>query len=63
MLDSSIGQYLDLLRAGIYDKKEVLATCAEWENKIEKAYKDNPDKMADEDAVNDYLLNVRRRFW
>jgi hypothetical protein len=42
---------------------EVINECFKWETEVLKAYKENPDKKANLEPVNEFLLKVRKEFW
>lgn len=42
---------------------EVINTCLEWDFKVRDAFAENPNKKTNVEAVNDYLLSVRKAFW
>lgn len=60
------GGHSDWLNAGRRESLtpgEVIDTCMEWELKVREAFSKNSDKQTNVDAVNDYLLSVRKAFW
>lgn len=61
--DTPIYDKLKRFKAGDYEIGEVIQTCYEWQTKVEVAYKQNPDKKADLDKINDFLLRVRKDNW
>lgn len=67
--DTEIGEalkYWKSLGVGDFPENEVgyvIETCYKWENKLKKAYEDNPNKETNTDAVNEFLLKVRKEFW
>lgn len=42
---------------------EVIDVTKEWQEKVEVAYKKNPDKETDMDKINEFLLKVRKDNW
>ncbi len=46
-----------------YGIGEVMDLTARWEQKVEEAYKRNPDKQTNLEPVNDFLLEIRKEFW
>lgn len=42
---------------------EVIQLCLQWEKKVKEAYKNNPDKQVNTDAINEFLLKVRKECW
>lgn len=46
-----------------YDIGEVMSLTEEWEDRFAQAYAANPDKEANLEPVNEYLLMIRERFW
>ena len=50
-------------KAGDYEVGEVIQHCFDWETRVLQAYKQNPDKEADLEPVNEFLLKVRKEFW
>lgn len=62
--DLPIGQKIRRFKeGGYYSVGEVMDTCLEWEERVKVAFKENPNKKADLDVVNDFLLGMRRQFW
>lgn len=50
-------------KSGEYYPGEVIDECHSWLALLENAYKNNPDKQTDLDAVNEFLLSVRMHHW
>lgn len=46
-----------------YTVGEVMDLTAKWEQKVEEAYKRNPDKKTNLEPVNEFLLEIRKEFW
>jgi uncharacterized protein len=46
-----------------YTVGDVIETCHNWEQKVEEAFKRNPDKQPNIDLVNEYLLRIRKENW
>lgn len=46
-----------------YGIGEVMDLTARWEQKVEEAYKRNPDKQTNLEPVNEFLLEIRKEFW
>ena len=61
--DSPIYEQLVRFKAGDYKIGEVIQSCYEWQTEVELAYKQNPDKKADLEPVNEFLLKVRKENW
>lgn len=58
-----IGELLKDWKAGKYDVGEVVGLCYDWEQKVKKAFKDNPDKQTNREPINEFLLKVRKENW
>lgn len=50
-------------KAGDYTHGEVIQSCWDWETKVLKAFKENPDHKANLEPVNEFLLKIRKEFW
>lgn len=50
-------------RRGEYEIGEVIQLTREWENKVNTAYEANPSKETNMEAINRFLLQVRRAYW
>lgn len=61
--DLPIGETVRRFKNGDYTVGEVIQTCWDWETKVRKAYKQNPNKKADLEKINEFLLKVRKEFW
>lgn len=48
---------------GIKDPGEVISICLDWEERLTEAYESNPNKVSDVDAINAYLLRIRKDYW
>lgn len=46
-----------------YTIGEVMTTTKEWEDNFKKAFEENPDREANLEPVNEFLLKVRRDMW
>jgi predicted nucleotidyltransferase len=46
-----------------YTIGEVMDLTASWEQKVEEAYKRNPNKKTDLAPINQFLLDIRKEFW
>lgn len=54
---------LRAIRAGAMTRGQVIDAAHEWQEQIQQAYKNNPDKKVNLDPVNDYLLRVRKQYF
>lgn len=61
--DLPIGETVRRFKNGDYTVGEVIQTCWDWETKVRKAYKKNPDHKPDLEKINEFLLKVRKEFW
>ena len=61
--DLSIGDTVRHFKSGNAEVGEVIQTCYEWENKVRKAYEDNPDKKTKIEPVNEFLIEMRRKYF
>lgn len=50
-------------KEGNYSRGEVIDACYTWQTKVEDAYRKNPNKEANLEPVNEFLLKVRKEFW
>lgn len=62
MVNTPVYDVLKRWKSGIYTKGEVVDTCLTWQQKVEDACK-TCDQKQDLGKVNDFLLDIRRRFW
>ena len=60
---TSIYEQLIRFKKGEYQVGEVIQACWDWETKVLKAYKANPDKQTNMEPVNEFLLKVRKELW
>lgn len=63
MVGTPIYETLLRYRRGDYDYGEVINTCLQWQQKIEDTPWAGIDRGADMNAVNDFLLTVRKENW
>jgi len=63
MVDTPVYDTLVRYRAGDYEYGEVIDTCLHWQKKIENLEAARCQKETDIDAVNKFLLQVRRDNW
>ncbi|MFA6000479.1 MAG: hypothetical protein WC783_05945, partial [Candidatus Paceibacterota bacterium] len=61
--NSEVGEKLKQFKRGDYTAGEVIDFCKLWEDKLVKAYENNPNKQTDLDKVNEFLLEVRKNNW
>lgn len=61
--DTEIGNIVRRFKNSEYTIGEVMQTCADWRERVEKAYEDNPKKETDIKPVNQFLLKTRKAFW
>lgn len=52
---------LMLIRSGEYDKPEQLSKIFELERTLEKTYEETPEKKADMEKLNEFLLKIRHK--
>lgn len=61
--DTEIGQLVRDYKEGRFGGKgDVINECIKWEQKVIEAYNENPDKKTDMEAVNAFLLKVRKHY-
>ncbi len=63
MTDTPIFSTLKAWKMGHFDLDEVLAVSLEWEDKFKLAHSKNPNKKADLDRVNKFLIDTRYLMW
>lgn len=63
MADSPIYNKLLAWKSGDWEVGDVMQTCYDWTIKIEDAFENSPPKVTNTDAVNDFLLSVRKNNW
>lgn len=63
MKDTPIFETLKRYKKKEYKMGEVMQTCCDWEQKVQQAYRKNPNKETEVKPVNDFLLKVRKEFW
>ena len=51
------------IRNGCYSEGEIVDIWVDLQEKLQDAYNQNPDKECDQELINDFLLDVRRRYW
>ncbi|MFA5396200.1 MAG: nucleotidyltransferase domain-containing protein [Methanogenium sp.] len=51
------------IRHGKMSVGDIVGQACYWQERLEKAYKKNPDKQTDLEKVNEFLLEVRKTFW
>jgi predicted nucleotidyltransferase len=61
--DTPIGETVKRFKQGEYTIGEVIQTCQNAIENVDEAYEKMPEKHADIDKVNDFLLDVRKAFW
>lgn len=61
--DLPIGQTVRKWKNGNWSYGEVIDTCYVWQLKVAEAYKNNPDKQTNLEAVDEFLLDVRKNNW
>ncbi len=60
---SEVYETVKRFKEGNYSRGEVIDACYTWQTKVEDAFRKNPNKEADLDPVNDFLLRVRKENW
>ena len=63
MTDTTIYSTLQRYRAGKYEVGEVIDTCLEWQAKVEAAAAAYGEKETELEAINDFLLEMRKDYW
>ena len=63
LTDTPIFEDVKRFKAGDYEIGEVIQACFEWETKVLKAHKANPNKETNTEPINEFLLRVRKRLW
>lgn len=63
IIDTKIGETVKRFKNGEYEIGEVIQTCWDWETNVRKAFKGNPNKEANLEPVNEFLLKVRKEYW
>lgn len=61
--DTPVGETVRNFKLGNYKVGEVIETSVYWGKEIRKAYEANPDKKTNLQAVNEYLLKIRKNNW
>lgn len=61
--DTEIGTMLRAWRQGDYSMGEVIDACRVYEQMLQEAYNENPDKTTDFEAVNTFILEARKNNW
>lgn len=63
MTDTPIFATLKSWKDNKFTLGEVIDMTKHWEEAVERAYKDNPDKKTNMEPVNEFLLELRKDFW
>jgi len=63
IIDTLVGETVKRFKEGKYSVGEVVDSCLMWQRKVEEAFVLNPDKKANFEPVNEFLLKVRKEFW
>lgn len=61
--ETEIGETVRAYKNGNFKYGEVIETCRLWEEKVRKAYAENPNKETNMEAVNEFLLKIRRKYF
>lgn len=62
--DTPVGGVIRRFKEGNYSGYgEVIDHCRKWEKNVVEAYKQNPNKQTNMEAVNEFLLKVRKLYW
>ena len=61
--DKAVGEIIKRFKEGDYTFGEVINECRTWEKLVERAYEMNPNKETNMEAVNEFLLDVRKTLW
>lgn len=61
--DLPIGETVRRFKEGDYEVGEVIDVCYKLEKEVRKAYEANPDKQTDLNTVNEFLLEMRKKYW
>ena len=62
-VETPIFDTLKRFRVGEYEIGEVIQVCSEWEDKVNEAFENNPDKETNLEPINEFLLKVRKENW
>lgn len=60
--DTEVGDMVRKFKNKEYTIGEVMQICADWRDKVELAYENNPKKESDINPINDFLIRVRKVF-
>lgn len=63
IIDTEVGQIVKRFKNGEYEHGEVMQHLHTWEQKVHDAFDNTPHHETDLDAVNEFLLKVRRENW
>jgi uncharacterized protein len=63
LTDTPVYELCKRFKNGDFSYGEVIDACWEWEQKVKKAFDENPDKQTDLEPVNEFLLKVRKELW
>jgi len=64
VVDTPVGGTIRRFKEGNYSGYgEVIDHCRKWEKNVREAYKQNPNKQTNMEAVNEFLLKVRKLYW
>lgn len=64
MVGTPVFEQLKRFKAGDYEVGEVIQTCIEWEEKVDKAYEKCPkSQITNKEKVNEFLLKIRKENW
>ena len=63
MKGTEIYETLKEWKTGKYEIGDVIQKCHGWQKLVELAFEKNPDKQTDVDAVNRFLLKIRKENW
>lgn len=58
--DTEVGETVRRFKEGNFTKGECIDICARWQLKVEEAFNNNPEHQPDIDAINEFLLEVRK---
>lgn len=61
--DPFIRNYLFSVKTNEFDTGNIVNKAERWESDLEDAYKKNPDKETDFEKINEFLLDMRKKYW
>ena len=62
-MDHGLGDMFKRIKAGNFEYGYIIDTTRKWEKVVRDAFDQNPDKKTDMVAVNEFLLDMRKKYW